>query len=195
MIFGPRLCWCPWRHCDLSRVWCRAFRRSRLGCRRALFPPMRLPRLLEDQSLRSRRRAPRQSWHRCLTGPRTGHLENATFAGSEPFNLALSTDGTYAYTYLSGTGGMLARIHLSSSTRDLMFSADPTGQGQQVAVNDLCVGPDGGLAFSYAGGTIAIYDQAVPRPQVDYNRDNLAESDAEYQLRRRRYVRYQTLRL
>ena len=114
--------------------------------------------------------------------PGTGHVENATFAGSEPFNLALSTDGTYAYTYLSGTGGMLARIHLSSSTRDLMFSADPTGQGQQVAVNDLCVGPDGGLAVSYAGGTIAIFDQAVPRPQVDYNRDNLAEYDAAYQL-------------
>jgi len=114
--------------------------------------------------------------------PSTGKVESTTFAGSEPFNLALSTDGTYAYTYLSGTSGMLARINLSTSTRELIFSADPTGQGQQAAVNDLCMGPDGGLAVSYAGGTIAIFDQTVPRPQVDYDRDSFAEFGADYQL-------------
>ncbi len=116
-----------------------------------------------------------------IMDPGTGNVGASTFAGSEPSNLALSSDGTYAYTYLSGTG-MLSRINLVTSTRDLIFSADPAGQGQQVAVNDLCVGPDGGLAVSYAGGTIAIFDQTVPRPQIDYNGDNFAEFDAAYQL-------------
>ena len=116
-----------------------------------------------------------------IMDPVTGNVETTTFAGSEPLLLAVSNDSNYAYTYLAGTG-TLAQINLSTSTRNLVFSADPAGQTQQIGVWDLCVGPDGGLAVSYPGGAIAIFDHGVPRPQGDHNQDNFAEFGANYQL-------------
>jgi uncharacterized protein (TIGR03437 family) len=113
--------------------------------------------------------------------PQTGSIGSNTFAGSEPTVLAVSSDGTFAYTYLAGSG-TLARINLSTRKRDLIFSGDFTGQGEPVPVWDLCVGADGGLAVSYPGGALAIFDQGIPRPQVDRNGDNLAEFSANYQL-------------
>jgi DNA-binding beta-propeller fold protein YncE len=68
-----------------------------------------------------------------VVDPSTGNVESAVFAGSEPSLVALSPDGSQAYTYLSGTG-TLARISLAAHTRDLVFSGDFTGQERPVAV-------------------------------------------------------------
>jgi len=113
--------------------------------------------------------------------PETGNVTSATFAGSEPSLLAVSPDGTYAYTLLAGTG-MMARVNLSSGIDDLTFSPQLTGQNSQVSVWDISVGPDGGLAVSYTGGAVAIFDQGNVRPQVDTNTNNFTESGANYQL-------------
>ena len=116
-----------------------------------------------------------------MVDPETGNVTSATFAGSEPTLLAVSPDGTYAYTSLAGTG-TLARVNLSSATNDLTFSPQLTGQNSQVFVWDISVGPDGGLAVSYTGGTVAIFDQGIPRPQIDANQNNFTEFGARYQL-------------
>jgi hypothetical protein len=116
-----------------------------------------------------------------LMDPSSGSVLASTFAGSEPSLLAVSADGRYAYSYLGGAGN-LARFDLVAGTRDLVFSGDLTGQGQPVDVWDLCVGPDGGLAVSYVGGAVAIFDSGVPRTLPDRNADSLAELEAAFQL-------------
>ena len=76
----------------------------------------------------------------------------------------------------------MARVNLPTGARDLVFSGDFTGQNQPVDVWDMCVGADGGLAMSYVGGPVAVFDAGVPRPHPDLNSDNLAEFSANYQL-------------
>lgn len=113
--------------------------------------------------------------------PATGAVTSAIFAGSEPSLVAPTPDGRAVYTYLGGTGS-LARANLTTGKLDLSFSDDFTGQHQQLGVWDMCVGADGGLAVSYVGGALAIFDSGVARKQVDLNGDNLAEFSADYQI-------------
>jgi hypothetical protein len=113
--------------------------------------------------------------------PTSGSVLTSIFAGSEPSLLAVSGDGTFAYSYLGGAGN-LARFNLAAGTRDLVFSGDLTGQGQPVGVWDLCVGPDGGLAVSYVGGPVAIFDGGVPRLRTDLNENGFADFSANFQL-------------
>jgi DNA-binding beta-propeller fold protein YncE len=113
--------------------------------------------------------------------PSTGNVVSSIFAGSEPSLIALSPDGSYAYTYLGGSG-TLAGINLFSGVKDLSFSGDLNGENLPVDAWDLAVGPDGGLAVSYTGGPVAIFDRGVLRSQVDANADSFAEFGANYQL-------------
>jgi uncharacterized protein (TIGR03437 family) len=113
--------------------------------------------------------------------PATGSVTSPVFVGSEPALLAITPDGSHAYTYLAGTGA-LARVNLATKMLDLTFSDDFTGQGQQLGVWDMCAGADGGLAVSYVGGPVAVFDGAIPRKHADLNADNLAEFSADYQL-------------
>jgi uncharacterized protein (TIGR03437 family) len=116
-----------------------------------------------------------------IVDPQTGSVTSSTFAGSEPSLLAVSPDGSTAYTLLAGTG-MIASVNLTSRTRSQTFSPMLAGQNSQVSVWDMNVGPDGGLAVSYTGGTVAIFDQGVVRPQADNNLNYFTESGANYQL-------------
>jgi hypothetical protein len=97
-------------------------------------------------------------------------------AGSEPSILSPTPDGSEVYAFLSGEWNM-ARVKLAVRSRDLVFAADPTGNSIQYNVFDLAVGPDGGLAISYPGGTIAIFDNGRLRPQIDPNSEGPFPND------------------
>lgn len=116
-----------------------------------------------------------------IMNPETGDLGFAALAGSEPSLLALSPDGTHAYMWVAGSG-QITSVNLSNGTRESLVNADPTGNGLWVRLWDLQVGADGGLAVSYAGGWIAIFDQGVMRSQLDNNADRFCEHGARYQL-------------
>ncbi len=114
--------------------------------------------------------------------PQTGQVDDAAFIGSEPSLLAVTPDGSAAYAYLSGEED-IARFNLTTGARDLVFAPDPSGGTSQYTIFDMAVGADGGLALSYSGtfafqgvveplsldGTIAIFDNGIPRPEVDSN--------------------------
>jgi uncharacterized protein (TIGR03437 family) len=100
--------------------------------------------------------------------PATGTIESAAFIGSEPTLLAPTPDGTAVYAALSGEG-RVGRLNVAAKSRDLVFTPDPYGAGNQYPPYDLAVGADGGLAVSYYGGVVAIFDNGVLRPEVDWN--------------------------
>lgn len=93
-----------------------------------------------------------------IFNPATGLIENTIFAGSEPTLLAPSTDGSSVWVALSGELNV-ARVNFASGQRDLVFAPDPNGGSNQYPVFDMAVGQDGGLAISYYGGPIAIFDK------------------------------------
>ena len=114
----------------------------------------------------------------------TNQFESAAFIGSEPSLLAAAPDGLSVYAYLSGEYN-LARFNVATGSRDLVFDADPTGgSDQEYGVFDMAMGPDGGLAVSSQnafvgllggfdrirpGQFMGIFDNGVPRPQIDAN--------------------------
>jgi hypothetical protein len=114
----------------------------------------------------------------------TNQIESAAFIGSEPSILSPSPDGSAIYAYLSGEYD-LARLNVAAGSRDLVFAADPTGGfNQQYGVFDMAASPDGGLAVSSQnpyvginggfdptrpGQFIGIFDNGVPRQQIDSN--------------------------
>jgi len=114
----------------------------------------------------------------------TNQIESAAFIGSEPSILSASPDGSAVYAYLSGEYD-LARLNVAAGSRDLVFAADPTGGfDQQYGVFDMAMSPDGGLAVSSQsafvginggfdqtrpGQFIGIFDNGVPRPEIDSN--------------------------
>jgi hypothetical protein len=100
--------------------------------------------------------------------PSSGQIESAVFAGSEPSLIAAAPDGSAVYTTLAGEG-RVGRVNLSSSSRDLVFVPDPFGGSNQYDIFDMALGIDGGLALSYYGGGIAVFDNGVPRPAPDAN--------------------------
>jgi hypothetical protein len=111
--------------------------------------------------------------------PSNGQIESAVFAGSEPSLIAVTPDGSAVYTTLAGEG-RVGRVNLSSSSRDLLFAPDPFGGSTQYSIYDMALGPDGGLALSYYGGGIAIFDNGVPRPLPDSNDQGPFAYDGAY---------------
>jgi len=126
----------------------------------------------------------------------TGQIQNSTFVGSEPSILAPTPDGSAVYAYLSGQYSV-ARLNLGANSPDLVFTPDPNGGTNQYGLFDMKVGPDDGLAVSYSGdnpvgptasaipvgGTIAIFDNGVVRPQIDSNSQGpLPNSEAPFSL-------------
>jgi len=85
----------------------------------------------------------------------------------------------------------VGRFNVATSSRDLVFTADPTGRANQVSVFDMAVGSDGGLALSYSGtfaiggqvqpigvdGAIAILDASTLGPNIDPNAQEIYEGD------------------
>jgi len=110
--------------------------------------------------------------------PVAGTVQSRVFVGSEPDLLAVSPDGAYVYTYLSGAAS-IARFNLSTGQNDLVFSTDFTGSGQAFPVWDMALGPDGGLAVSYPNGAIVIFDNGMPRPQI-YGGDGHMFDDPQF---------------
>jgi uncharacterized protein (TIGR03437 family) len=100
--------------------------------------------------------------------PASGTIESAAFIGSEPTLLAPTPDGTAVYAALSGEQ-RVGRLNVAAQSRDLVFAPDPYGAGNQTPAYDMAVGADGGLAVSYYGGVVAIFNNGVLRPQVDWN--------------------------
>lgn len=114
--------------------------------------------------------------------PDTGQIVNSTFVGSEPSILSPAPDGSAVYAYLSGQYDV-AKLNTGASSAALVFAADPSGGTNQYSLFDMAVGQDGGLAISISGtfaiggvvtaiaqgGTIAVFDNGVPRPQADQN--------------------------
>lgn len=114
--------------------------------------------------------------------PGTRKIDKIAFVGSEPSILAVDPEDSAVYAYLAGEQNV-ARLQVASESRDLVFVADPVGGSNQYDVVDMAVGSDGGLAISYSGalaldginealpirGTIAAFDNGVPRPAADLN--------------------------
>jgi len=114
--------------------------------------------------------------------PDTGQIESAAPVGSEPSILSAAPDGSAVYAYLSGEFNV-ARVNVASGSRDLVFAADPTGGTDQYSVFDMAASPDGGLAVSYPGGAIAVFDSGTLRPQVDSNsQGSFAHNAATFEL-------------
>ena len=127
--------------------------------------------------------------------PDTDQIENAAFIGSEPSILAAAPDGSAVYAYLSGEFD-IGRLNVASGGTDLVYPSGGSNQ-YQYGVFDMAASPDGGLAVSYsgtfafggaveaigAGGTIAVFDNGVLRPQFDSNSEGpLANDPATFNL-------------
>ncbi len=109
----------------------------------------------------------------------TGKVESSGFIGSEPTLLRAAPDGRVAYAYLSGER-RIARYNLATATRDLLFSADPSGGTVQYAVADMAVNNDGTLIAAIGSGTLMAIDNGVVRPQPDRNTNGEAAFLAAY---------------
>lgn len=99
-----------------------------------------------------------------------GRIEKSVYAGSEPEMLVSLREGKSAYSFLRGEN-RIARVDLESGARDLVFATDPEGGQKQYPAYHMAAAPDGALAVSYYGGGIAVFDNGVPRPVVDANRE------------------------
>jgi DNA-binding beta-propeller fold protein YncE len=108
--------------------------------------------------------------------PESGRIEGSTFAGSEPTILSPAPDGTGVWAYLSGEY-RIAKINPGGG-RDLAFTPDIEGGNTQHGVHDMVAGPDGGLAVSYQGSWIAVFDNGKPRPTFDHNTEMLPDGVA-----------------
>jgi uncharacterized protein (TIGR03437 family) len=95
----------------------------------------------------------------------TGAMLASVNVGSKPTLLAISSDCSFLYVYISG-GAEIARISLSTFTLDqqiplgtqiVIWMAVEPGSPRTLAVSQSATG---------GGGTLAIYDDALPRPQT-----------------------------
>jgi hypothetical protein len=117
-----------------------------------------------------------------ILNPNNGQIESSAFIGSQPTMLRTAADGSAAYAYLAGEY-RIGRYNISSASRDLVFTPDPTGGSTQYQLVDMALGPDGGVTASFAGGWLATFDSGVLRPSVDKNTLGLgAFSGAPYQI-------------
>lgn len=115
-----------------------------------------------------------------ILNPSNGQIESSAFIGSQPAMLKTAVDGSAAYAYLAGEY-RIARYRISSASRDLVFTPDPTGGSTQYPLVDMALGPDGAITASFAGGWLATFDNGVLRPSVDKNTQGLgAYSGAPY---------------
>jgi uncharacterized protein (TIGR03437 family) len=100
----------------------------------------------------------------------SGDIEDVAFIGSEPTMLAPTRDGSSVYVFLKSEL-RVAKYNVFSRQRERVFVADPTGGSDQYELFDMAAAPDGGLAVSYFGGTIAIFDDERVRPEIDWNNE------------------------
>lgn len=105
--------------------------------------------------------------------PFAGRFERSVYVGSDPTLLSMAPDGSAANVRLSGEQ-RIARVNIASATRDLVFAPDPAGGSKQYPIVDVETAADGGVALSYYGGGIAVFDNGVPRPIVDANTEGTA---------------------
>ncbi|MGC4047753.1 MAG: Ig-like domain-containing protein [Armatimonas sp.] len=108
----------------------------------------------------------------------TGALGSAVFVGSEPSQLAMSSNCHYLYVALRGSG-QVRRVNLDTMTPDLLFSLPNALQ-----VEDIAAQPDNenvvaislmNVGFSPRHEGVVIYDNGVARAQTAAGGGNVIE--------------------
>jgi hypothetical protein len=103
--------------------------------------------------------------------PENGSVEQAAFAGSEPNDISVTSDGRSVYTNLTGEA-RIGRVNMEKGERDLTFAADFNGGDTQYYVYDLATHPqNGAVAVSYYWGGMALFEEGRPLPLMDLNFD------------------------
>jgi IPT/TIG domain len=102
--------------------------------------------------------------------PETGNVSKPVAVGNDPFELAVSSDGSYLWVALDGDSAV-QRLILPAMTKDISFALpkDPSGTQEQAVslqaapVNPHTVALVAGYHASRGGDGVYIYDDAIPR--------------------------------
>jgi uncharacterized repeat protein (TIGR01451 family) len=94
--------------------------------------------------------------------PYTGVLGTPIWVGSEPNQLALSSDGTTLWVSFNGTPSV-RKVNLVSATATAVQPYFPGGWGSNVYASDLAVMPGSPSTVAVAAGFVSIFDDATPR--------------------------------
>jgi uncharacterized repeat protein (TIGR01451 family) len=94
--------------------------------------------------------------------PYTGVLGTPIWVGSEPNQLALSSDGTTLWVSFSGTPSV-RKVNLVGATATAVQPYFPGGWGSNIYASDLAVMPGSPSTVAVAAGFVSIFDDATPR--------------------------------
>jgi trimeric autotransporter adhesin len=96
-----------------------------------------------------------------VVDPKTGKIKGYYFAGSEPHQLALSSDSQYLYVGLNGSGSV-QRLILPNFTPDIDVSLGTNYSGGINVANSLQVSPSSDHTWAVSAGTsTCCYDYAI----------------------------------
>jgi hypothetical protein len=117
--------------------------------------------------------------------PMTGLIEGGAYVGSEPRNLAISSDGKYIYVGLDGSG-KVRRFNVQTRTAELEFVLGTDPYFGTLYAEDMAVQPGNSNVLAVSlyrkgvsprHGGVAVYDNGVKRPQqtADHTGSNVIE--------------------
>lgn len=95
--------------------------------------------------------------------PYTGVLGTPIWVGSEPNQLALSSDASTLWVSFNGTPSV-RKVNLVSATATAVQPYFPGGWGSNIYASDLAVMPGSPSTVAVAAGFVSIFDDATARP-------------------------------
>ena len=97
--------------------------------------------------------------------PYTGVLGGALWVGSEPAKLSISSDGSTLWVAYAGTPSV-RKVDLNAMVLTPVRMYFPGGWGGNVYASGLAASPGSASTVAIAAGSVAIYDDAIPRPNA-----------------------------
>lgn len=98
--------------------------------------------------------------------PYTGVIENHLWVGSEPSKLSLSRDGSTLWIAFMGSPSV-RKVNLNTMTLTAVHLYFPGGWGSNIYASALAASPGSSSTVAVDAGTVSIFDDAVPRPNMN----------------------------